>query len=201
MTLPVLPPHAPGMVIGLYGGSFNPPHAAHRHVSLVALRRLRLDRVWLLVSPGNPLKDNAALPPIDERAAAARRLTAHPRIVVSDVERRIGATRTYDVVARLTSRCPGVRFVWIMGADNLAAFHRWGRWRELANLVPIVVVDRPGATFAPLSAPAARALAGRRIDERDAPLLAGLPPPAWCFLHEPRSALSSSALRRSVVGA
>jgi nicotinate-nucleotide adenylyltransferase len=183
------------MAIGLYGGSFNPPHEAHRKVALTALKRLKLDRVWLLVTPGNPLKDNAALPPLDERLAAARRLVAHPRIEVTGVEAGLGVTRTYDALAYLTARRPDLRFVWIMGADNLATFHGWGRWREIAGLAPIAVVDRPGATFAPLSARAAQAFARFRVDEGEAAALASMAPPAWSFLHGPRSDLSSTALR------
>ncbi|RXF75702.1 nicotinate-nucleotide adenylyltransferase [Hansschlegelia zhihuaiae] len=183
------------MAIGLYGGSFNPPHEAHRKVALTALKRLKLDRVWLLVTPGNPLKDNAALPPLDERLAAARRLLAHPRVEATGVEAAMGVTRTYDALAYLTARCPDVRFVWIMGADNLATFHRWGRWWEIAARAPIAVVDRPGATFSPLSAHAAQALSRFRVDEGDAAGLAWMAPPAWTFLHGPRSDLSSTALR------
>lgn len=192
---PRLPPHAPGMAIGLYGGSFNPPHEAHRKVALQALRRLGLDRVWLLVSPGNPLKDNAGLPPLERRLDAARRLMAHPRLTVTGVEAAIGAVRTFEVIAHLKARCPDVRFVWIMGADNLATFHGWRDWRRLAGLVPIAVIDRPGATYAPLSSPAARALSRWRVDESDAGSLAWREPPAWAFLHGPRSDLSSTALR------
>jgi nicotinate-nucleotide adenylyltransferase len=183
------------MTIGLYGGSFNPPHAAHRMVGLLALRRLGLDRVWWLVSPGNPLKDNSALPSLAERMAAARRMAAHPRIVVTDVEAAIGVSHTYDAVAHLKARCPGVAFVWVMGADNLVGFHRWERWRDLARLVPIAVVDRPGFTWSVASARAARALTASRVPERDAWRLPHTRPPAWCFLHELRSPLSSTALR------
>lgn len=185
------------MAIGLYGGSFNPPHAAHRRVATLALRRLGLDRVWLLVSPGNPLKDNRDLPPLGQRMAAARAVVAHPRVAVTDVELRLGAVHTVELVAYLVSRCPDVRFVWIMGADNLVSFHRWRRWRDIAAMVPIAVVDRPGATFAPLNAVAAQAFRGARLDEADAGALADASPPAWTFLHEPRSPLSSTALRRA----
>ena len=195
LRTPRLPPHAPGMAIGLYGGSFNPPHAAHRMVAETALERLGLDRVWVLVTPGNPLKDNSALPPAGERMAATRELFADPRIVVTDVEREIGAARSYEIVKHLAARAPGVRFVWIMGADNLASLHGWGRWRALGDLVPIAVVDRPGATFSPLSSRAAAVLGRFRVDERDAAGLPGMRAPAWTFLHGRRLALSSTALR------
>ena len=183
------------MAIGLYGGSFNPPHEAHRMVATLSLRRLGLDRVWLLVSPGNPLKDNRALPPLEARLKATRALMGDPRVEATGLEAGIAAAHTIDIVSHLVARRPGVRFVWIMGADNLASFHRWRRWREIASLIPIAVIDRPGATFAPLSARAARALGPSRIDERDAAGLAYMDPPAWVFLHGRRLDLSSTALR------
>src|SRR5204863_138816 len=139
---PGLPPHAPGLRVGLFGGTFDPPHAAHRAASLLVLRRTGLDRIWWLVTPGNPLKDTRGLAPLRDRIAAARRLARHPRIEVSGVEAAIGARYTLDTLRYLVARCPGVRFVWIMGADNLRSFHRWHGWRRIAALVPIAVVDR-----------------------------------------------------------
>ena len=192
---PRLPPHSPGMAIGLYGGSFNPPHAAHRMVAETALEKLGLDRLWALVTPGNPLKDNRALPPAATRMAAARALFDDPRIVVTDVEAGIGAARSFEVLRHLKARAPDVRFVWIIGADNLVSLHGWGRWRELAGLAPIAVIDRPGGTFAPLSSRAGSVLRRARIDERDAAGLAHMDPPAWVFLHGRRLDLSSTALR------
>src|SRR5690242_8986975 len=123
-----LPPHAAGMRIGLFGGSFDPPHAAHRAASLFALRRLRLDAVWWLVTPGNPLKDVRGLTPLAERMAAAQRLARHPAIAVLGLEAVIKTRYTCDTVRYLSARCPGVRFVWVMGADNLRQFHRWQNW-------------------------------------------------------------------------
>lgn len=190
-----LPPHAPGLRIGLYGGSFNPPHAGHRHVTLLALRRLRLDRIWWIVTPGNPLKSHGGLPATEARVAAASALARHPRLAVTGFEAKLGARYTVDTLAYLVRRCPGVRFVWIMGADNLANFDRWRGWRAIARLMPICVVDRPGWTLRAISSRAATALAPARRDESDGVLLAGLTPPAWVFLHGPRSALSSTALR------
>lgn len=192
---PRLPPHAPGMAIGLYGGSFNPPHAAHRMVTLEALRRLRLDRVWWLVTPGNPLKSERELAPLDRRLAAAAELARHPGIAVTAIEAEIGTRYTIDTIRYLRQRCPGVRFAWLMGADNLAGFHRWQSWRAIAELVPIAVFDRPGYTWAALSSKLAVGLARCRLPERAAARLAGSTPPAWVFLHMRLSPLSSTALR------
>jgi nicotinate-nucleotide adenylyltransferase len=190
-----LPPFAPGLKIGLFGGSFNPPHEGHRAVSLLALRRLGLDWLWWLVSPGNPLKDTQHLPALPTRLAAVARLVQHPRIAVSGIEAAIGTRYTYETIAYLTRRCPGVHFVWIMGADNLATFHQWRRWRDIAALVPIAVIDRPGATLAAIHSPAGVWLSRHRFDESDSRLFPLARPPAFIFLHGPRSFASSTALR------
>jgi nicotinate-nucleotide adenylyltransferase len=187
-----LPPHAPGMRIGLFGGTFDPPHAAHRAASVLAMKRLGLDRVWWLVTPGNPLKDTRKLPPLDRRVAAAREAARHPRIAVTGFEAVINARYTIDTLAFLRRRCPAVRFVWIMGSDGLKNFHRWRQWRRIAALVPIAVVDRPGFG----GGPAASALAPVRIPEEQAAQLATRDPPAWVYLHGLKSPLSSTALRR-----
>ncbi|WP_238230821.1 MULTISPECIES: nicotinate-nucleotide adenylyltransferase [Methylobacterium] len=186
------------MRIGLYGGSFNPAHAGHLHVSRMALKRLRLDRVWWLATPGNPLKDRRELAPLSERLAIAGTVADNPRIAVTGFEAAIGARYTVETLRWLRLRRPALRFVWIMGADSLTSFHRWERFREIASLMPIAVIDRPGHTLAAPNAPGARALARWRIDETDAPLLAEHAPPAWVFLHGPRSSLSSTALRKRV---
>jgi nicotinate-nucleotide adenylyltransferase len=159
------------------------------------LRRLDLDWIWWFVTPGNPLKDTRDLPPIGVRVDAARRLAAHPRIVVTAAETRLGSPYTYDLLATLTQRCPGVRFVWIMGADSFAGFHRWKRWRDIANTVPIAVVDRPGFTLCTAQTRAGTTLRSRRLGEADATALATAAPPAYVFLHGPRSRLSSTVLR------
>jgi nicotinate-nucleotide adenylyltransferase len=183
------------MRIGLLGGSFNPPHAAHRAISLFAMKRLKLDRVWWLVSPGNPLKDHNGLRDLNERAEAARRIANDPRIDVSCLEAVIGTRYTVDTITYLRRRCSGQRFVWIMGADNLAQFHRWEHWRRIASEVPIAVIDRPPQSFRALAAPAARALAPYRMPEKDAGLLAARRAPAWVFLTGMKLNLSSTRLR------
>jgi nicotinate-nucleotide adenylyltransferase len=183
------------MRIGLLGGSFNPPHAAHRAISRFAIKRLKLDRVWWLVTPGNPLKDNGGLHELDERAAAARKIADDPRIDVSCLESVIGTRYTADTITYLRRRCPGLRFVWIMGADNLAQFHRWQNWRRIAYQVPIAVIDRPPQSFRALAAPAALALKRYRIPESDSGRLAALRAPAWVFLTGMKSTLSSTSLR------
>jgi nicotinate-nucleotide adenylyltransferase len=190
-----LPPHAPGLRVGLYGGSFNPPHAGHLQVSLLALKRLRLDRVWWMVTPGNPLKERGGLPATRARVAAARAVVSDPRLAVTGFEEEIGAAFTLDSLNYLVARCPAIDFVWIMGADCLAGFHRWLSWRALAATVPFAVVDRPGWTLRATHSRAALALAPYRLRESEATLLAGTPPPAWVFLHGLRSSLSSTALR------
>jgi nicotinate-nucleotide adenylyltransferase len=191
-----MPRIAPGMRIGLYGGSFNPPHAGHRHVSLMALKRLGLDRIWWVVTPGNPLKDPGELASTALRVAEARKIASHPRIDVTTFEETIGARYTVDTLAYLKRRHPGVRFVWIMGADNLASFHRWRGWRSIARMMPIAVIDRPGWTLKAARSRTAISLASKRIRESEAPELPRRKPPVWVFLHGPRSHLSSTALRR-----
>lgn len=184
-----------GMRIGLLGGSFNPPHEAHRAISLFALKRLRLDRVWWLLTPGNPLKDHNGLRTLAERAEAARAVAADPRIDVSCLEAVIGVRYTVDTITHLRRRISGVRFVWIMGADNLAQFHRWKDWRRIASEVPLAVIDRPPQSFRALAAPAAQALARYRLPENQAASLPDQRLPAWVFLTGMKLNLSSTGLR------
>jgi nicotinate-nucleotide adenylyltransferase len=191
----VLPVHASGMRIGLFGGTFDPPHAAHRAACLLAMHRLGLDRVWWLVTPGNPLKDTLGLAPLGERVAAARSLASHPRIDVTDVEADLGNNYTYATISYLVRRCRQVHFVWIMGADNLRHFHRWQRWRDIASLVPIAVVDRLGPSLYSAAGVGGQALGFARLPESAARALPGKAPPAWVYLHGLKSPLSSTALR------
>lgn len=190
-----LPFYTNGMRIGLLGGSFNPPHAAHRAISQFALKRLQLDRVWWLLTPGNPLKNHDGLHALAERAAAALKVADDPRIDVSCLEAVIGTRYTVDTIIHLRRRVSGVRFVWIMGADNLAQFHRWKDWRRIASDLPIAVIDRPPQSFRALAAPAAQALARYRVPENQAARLADLRAPAWVFLTGMKSNLSSTGLR------
>ena len=190
-----VPLHTEGMRVGLLGGSFNPPHLAHRAISLFAIKRLKLDRIWWLVSPGNPLKDNTSLRDLEERAEAARKIAGDPRIDVTCLESVIGTRYTADTINYLRRRAPGLRLVWIMGADNLAQFHRWQNWRRIAAQVPIAVIDRPPQSFRALTAPAAQALARYRVAETAARRLAVSHPPAWVFLTGMKINLSSTGLR------
>ena len=184
------------MAIGLFGGTFDPPHAAHVHASETALRRLGLDRVWWLATPGNVLKNTKSLTPLSHRIAQARKLIRDPRIVVTDIEARIGTRYTFDTLDWLTSRCPDVRFVWIMGTDILAQFHRWQNWRDIADMIPFAVIDRPGSSLAATASPAAKALAQWRLPEQDSSLIALAEPPAWTILYGRRLDLSSTMLRK-----
>jgi nicotinate-nucleotide adenylyltransferase len=186
---------APRLRIGLLGGSFNPAHAGHRAISLEALRRLRLDRVWWLVSPQNPLKPADQTADLAQRLAGARAVADHPRLVVTDLERRVGTTYSVDTLEWLTKRCRA-RFVWLIGADNLAQLPRWRRWRRLVRTVPIAVFDREPYSYLALAGRMASAYAGERLAERRAPALAECPPPAWVYLRLRRHQASSTALRQ-----
>jgi nicotinate-nucleotide adenylyltransferase len=184
----------PGMRVGLFGGSFDPAHEGHALVADTALKRLALDRVIWLVSPGNPLKPNAPAE-LERRMASARRMARGPRMQVSDVETRAGVRYTIDLVRALKARFPGVRFVWIMGADSLLDFHRWRGWTELMQQVPMAVVTRPGSAIRSRLAPAARRFARARLPSSRAARLAFATPPAWIFLRAPWSFASSTAIR------
>lgn len=179
------------MAIGLLGGSFDPAHAGHAHLTREALKRFRLDLVWWLVSPGNPLKAEGPAPMAD-RLARAVVVIDHPRVGITDIEERIGTRYTAETIAALTACYPGVRFVWLMGADNLIQFHRWDNWGRILALVPVGVLARPGAGARAGLSVAARRFAGARVAPR---ALAGSAPPAWSYAVMPLLDQSSSAIR------
>jgi nicotinate-nucleotide adenylyltransferase len=190
---------APGQVVGLLGGSFDPPHAGHVHLTREALKRLGLDQVWWLVSPGNPLKRNPPAP-LSQRMAAARALMRHPRVTVTDLEAGFGTRATIDTLEALQRAYPRLRFVWLMGADNLAGFHRWERWQDILMRVPVAVLARPGQRLKALTAPAARRFARARLSQSQAALLRHQAAPAWVFLDMPMRRDSSTALRAAASG-
>ena len=183
------------MRIGLFGGSFNPMHAGHLLVMAETLRRLRLDALWVLMTPGNPLKDNAGLPGLAARVRAARDVIGDPRIRVTGFEAGKGFAYTWQTIDFLVRSLPGRHFVWIMGADSLADFHRWERWQDIAARVPMAVYVRPGAGRRALASRAAATLDHAQIEESAAPVLATRRAPAWVYLQGRQSPLSSSAIR------
>ncbi|MDP2084723.1 MAG: nicotinate-nucleotide adenylyltransferase [Gemmobacter sp.] len=184
----------PGQVIGLLGGSFDPAHDGHVAITRAALARFGLDRVWWLVSPGNPLKRQGPAPLATRIAVASDRMR-HPRVVVTGLETALGTRFTADTLARLHAIYPQVRFVWLMGSDNLASFHHWDNWRGIAATTAIGVLARPGTRLSARFAPAARALAAHRLPEAQAQRLGRTAAPAWCMVDLPLNPASSSAIR------
>lgn len=184
-----------GARVGLLGGSFDPPHAGHLHLSREALKRFGLDRVIWLVSPGNPLKTGAPAS-MERRLTAARLLADDPRIWISDFERPLGTRFTHETLGAMTTLWPQVRFVWLMGADNLVQFHRWDNWRRIMSTLPVGVLARPGHRMAALQAPTTRAFSSFRIPAEQARLLPMQPAPAWCFVNMPMMSTSSTQIRR-----
>ncbi len=183
-----------GMTVGLLGGSFDPAHEGHVHITHEALRRFGLDRIWWLVSPGNPLKPRPPAP-LPQRLVHARRLMRHPRVLVTDLEARLNTRATADTLRALQRIYPGVRFVWIMGADNLVQFHRWDRWQEIMDQVPVGVLARPGWGIKGRLGRAARVYAPARQTEGAAGRLGHIAPPAWVLADVPLNGQSSSAIR------
>jgi nicotinate-nucleotide adenylyltransferase len=181
--------------VGLMGGSFNPAHDGHRHVAETAMKRLGLDEVWWLVSPQNPLKPRDDMAPFAERLASARSVARHPRIKVKDIELHLGTHYTADTLVALRRRCPSMSFVWIMGADNLASFHRWERWLLICHTAVIAVFDRPTYSLGALASRAAKRFAGVRVSEKASWGLARRRPPAWVFLHTRHHAASATRIR------
>ncbi len=184
----------PGQIVGLLGGSFDPAHDGHVHITKVALRRFGLDRLWWLVSPSNPLKSQGPAP-MAERLQAARAVMQHPKVTVTDIEVRLGTRYTAQTIVALQRRYPGVRFVWLMGADNLAQFHRWQDWRWIMENVPIGVLARPGDRISARTSKAAKVYAQARVPNRAAHILGHADAPAWSFINLPMSDQSSSAIR------
>jgi nicotinate-nucleotide adenylyltransferase len=191
---PGMPLVRPGQSIGLLGGSFDPPHEGHVHITREALKRFGLDRVWWLVSPGNPLKARGPAP-LAERMTAARAMMQDPRVDVTDIEARLGTRVTADTLARLRAISPGVRFVWLMGADNLAQLHLWRDWRAIMDSVPVGVLARPGDRISARMSPAARIYRANRINAAASQTLGRAEAPAWCFVNVPMVDLSSTAIR------
>lgn len=184
-----------GQKIGLLGGSFDPGHSGHLHITKQALRRFGLDQVWWLVSPGNPLKKHGPAP-IAERMARAKALIVDPRVRVSDLEMRLQTRFTAETLDQLLPLYPGVHFVWLMGADNLVQFHRWERWRDIAERLPLGVLGRPGQMVHAGLSRSARHYAPARLRMRDAKALPTMKAPAWCLIAGPMVKMSSSEIRK-----
>lgn len=198
MSRPLLPGPSRGLRIGLFGGSFNPAHSGHFHVASTALRRLQLDWVWWIVARGNPLKTGHG--DFGERFWSAAAIADHPRMRVTDIEQRLSLTYTHRTLLTLTTLAPGTKFVWLMGADNMVNFHLWGEWQQIAKLMPIAIVARPGVGPGARNSPFARRFGRNRIEEAAAPTLADCAPPAWVFLKAPLDPISSTALRQQKAG-
>jgi nicotinate-nucleotide adenylyltransferase len=182
-------------IVGLLGGSFNPAHAGHRHISLMALKRLRLDEVWWLVSPQNPLKPTDGMAPFGERLAGAKALARHPRIRVTGIEAGLRTTYTAETLQRLARRMPRLRFIWLMGADNLAQIHQWRDWQQIFRTVAVAVFARPSYCLRALASKAAHRFARNRMPESASGTVGRRPAPAWVFLVGPLSRLSATAIR------
>jgi len=193
---PGFPVAQAGQAVGLLGGSFDPPHAGHAHITREALKRFGLDQVWWLVSPGNPLKQKGPAP-MARRLAAARAVMDHPRVQMTDIETRIGTRYTAATLKRLGALYPGVRFVWLMGADNLAGFHHWDQWQWIMATVPVGVLARPGQRISARTSVAAARFERFRLPGRQSQLLGRTAAPVWCFVNIPMNTASSSAIRAS----
>ena len=180
------------MVIGLLGGSFDPAHEGHAHITREALKRMGLDQVWWLVTPGNPLKTRQPAPMAD-RLARAQAVMRHPRVKITALEAALGTRVTVNTITRLKTLYPGVTFVWLMGADNLVQFHKWGRWRDILRAVAVGVLARPGSGVAARMSVAARAFRVHRVARGEN--LRGRKPPVWAFVNLPMNDASSSEIR------
>jgi len=183
--------------IGLLGGSFNPPHAGHRDISLAALERLKLDAVWWLVTPGNPLKDPNTYAPFEERLRLAQQLSNHNDIIVSDFESRHNLQYTVDTLNQLILEYPETQFIWLMGADSLANFHCWKDWQKITELAPIAVFNRPDHAENALNSQAAKTLSASRIDAGEPEKLTESALPAWAFFSDTDNPASSTKIRNA----
>ena len=195
-----MPAAQSGAKIGLFGGSFNPPHAGHVLVAELALERLGLDQVWWMVTPGNPLKDARELAPLSQRIALSEQLITDKRIHVTAFEAVNQVRYTADTLALVREHNPDVHLVWIMGADNLMSFHHWQEWDEIARTYPVAVINRPGSNMAAEDSVMAQQFSAARLPEADAAKLATQQAPAWVFIHGPQSELSSTQLREQQAG-
>lgn len=190
------PPFGEGQRIGLFGGSFNPAHRGHVAVALYALKKLKLDWIWWLVAPQNPLKDRGDYADYEERLNQVRRVARHPRFIVSDLEREFGTTTTASLLRKLAPAMAKGHFVWIMGADSFADLHRWNDWTSIVRTVPLAFLARPGYSIRALKGPAALRYGAYRLPNADAALLPETPPPAWVFVPMPLRGESSTAIRK-----
>jgi nicotinate-nucleotide adenylyltransferase len=182
--------------IGLLGGSFNPAHAGHLHISKLALKHLGLDYVWWLVSPQNPLKPTRGMASLAERLREAQAATGgHPKVRVSAIEARLGTRYTVDTLARLRRHFPATRFIWLMGADNLSQIVRWRQWSRIFHLVAIAVFARGSYVMKALAGKAAKRFRRFRVSPGKARGLASTPLPAWAFLPTPLHTASATAIR------
>ena len=183
-----------GLRIGLLGGSFDPPHSGHMHISKWAIKEFSLDRIWWLVSPGNPLKKNAPAD-LDRRLSACNKLVNHPKVIVTDLERVFNTRFTAQTLTTLKSQYRGVRFVWLMGADNLAEFHKWDRWQDIMHMLPVGVMARPNQQLAANCSPAARIFRESRLSAQSSTALPFKEAPSWSLLTGPMDDESSSKIR------
>ncbi len=189
-----LPPTGSGQRIGLFGGSFNPAHRGHYMVALYAMKQLKLDWVWWLVSPQNPLKDPSIIDEYGKRLAYTRRIAKHPRFIVTDIEDQMHTRYTEETLRRLIAISGDTKFVWIMGADSLASLHRWHHWLDIAKMVPLAVLARPGYSIKALRGVAATRFASKRISPPST--VVGAKPPVWTFITMPLRNESSTAIRK-----
>ncbi|MDA0306467.1 MAG: nicotinate-nucleotide adenylyltransferase [Proteobacteria bacterium] len=181
--------------VGILGGSFNPAHTGHLHISRLALKLLKLDEIWWLVSPQNPLKPQEGMASLEDRLKSARSMARGRQFRVTGMEQELGTQYTADTLKALKTKFSKTRFVWIMGADNLIDIARWNDWMEIFQTVPVAVFGRPAYSFKALFSQAARRFARNRLNESRAALLVDRKPPAWVFLHIPLSTVSATRIR------